>query len=86
MRGPNICLGYWRNEKATNESFDSEGFLKTGDVAIHDDKGWYWIVDRKKELIKVKGFQVAPAVSFHRDVPTWLENMADLRTIRCVGA
>lgn len=61
VRGPNICLGYWRNEKATNDSFDSEGFLKTGDVAIRDDKGWYWIVDRKKELIKVKGFQVAPA-------------------------
>lgn len=61
VRGPNICLGYWRNEKATNETFDEEGFLSTGDVAIRDDKGWYWIVDRKKELIKVKGFQVAPA-------------------------
>lgn len=60
VRGPNICLGYWRNEKATKETFDEEGFLRTGDVAIMD-KGWYWIVDRKKELIKVKGFQVAPA-------------------------
>merc|ERR1712227_1096903 len=40
---------------------DEEGFLRTGDVAIRDDKGWYWIVDRKKELIKVRGFQVAPA-------------------------
>lgn len=61
VRGPNICMGYWRNEKATNDTFDEEGFLRTGDVAIRDDKGWYWIVDRKKELIKVKGFQVAPA-------------------------
>lgn len=61
VRGPNICLGYWRNEKATTETFDEEGFLRTGDIAIRDDKGWYWIVDRKKELIKVKGFQVAPA-------------------------
>jgi len=61
VRGPNICLGYWRNEKATKETFDSDGFLKTGDVAVRDNKGWYWIVDRKKELIKVKGFQVAPA-------------------------
>ena len=60
-RGPNICMGYWRNEKATKESFDSEGFLKTGDIAVRNDEGWYWIVDRKKELIKVKGFQVAPA-------------------------
>lgn len=61
VRGPNICLGYWRNEKATKETFDEEGWMSTGDVAICDEKGWYWIVDRKKELIKVKGFQVAPA-------------------------
>ncbi|KAK5134789.1 hypothetical protein LTR08_006164 [Meristemomyces frigidus] len=61
VRGPNVCLGYWRNEKATKDSFDSDGFLRTGDVAVRDEKGWYWIVDRKKELIKVKGFQVPPA-------------------------
>lgn len=54
-------LGYWRNESATKASFDSEGFLKTGDVAIYDDKGWFWIVDRAKEIFKVNGFQVAPA-------------------------
>lgn len=61
VKGPNICMGYWRNEKATKESFDSEGFLVTGDVAIRDDEGRFWIVDRKKELIKCSGFQVAPA-------------------------
>ncbi|KAL9091261.1 MAG: hypothetical protein Q9165_004895 [Trypethelium subeluteriae] len=61
VRGPNICLGYWRNEQATRETFDTDGFLRTGDVAIRNNEGWYWIVDRKKELIKVKGFQVAPA-------------------------
>lgn len=61
IKGPNICLGYWRNESATRGTFDSEGFLKTGDVAIYDDKGWFWIVDRAKEIFKVNGFQVAPA-------------------------
>nr|POE87277.1 acyl-coa ligase azaf [Quercus suber] len=61
VRGPNICLGYWRNDAATKDVFDDEGFMHTGDVAMNDDKGWFWIVDRKKELIKVKGFQVAPA-------------------------
>jgi acyl-CoA synthetase (AMP-forming)/AMP-acid ligase II len=61
VRGPNITPGYWRNEQATKDSFDGEGFLKTGDVAVRDENDWYWIVDRKKELIKVKGFQVAPA-------------------------
>ena len=61
IRGPNICLGYWKNEAATKAAFDNEGFLKTGDIAIKNKEGWYWIVDRKKELIKVRGFQVAPA-------------------------
>ena len=61
VKGPNVCMGYWKNERATQETFDEEGFLKTGDVAVKDENGWYWIVDRKKELIKVKGFQVAPA-------------------------
>jgi 4-coumarate--CoA ligase len=61
VKGPNVCMGYWRNEKATQDTFDEEGFLKTGDVAIRDEKGLFWIVDRKKELIKVNGFQVAPA-------------------------
>ncbi|KAF2455571.1 4-coumarate-CoA ligase [Lineolata rhizophorae] len=61
VKGPNVCRGYWRNESATRDAFDEEGFLKTGDVAVRDERGWFWIVDRKKELIKVKGFQVAPA-------------------------
>lgn len=61
VKGPNVCLGYWKNEAATRDTFDNEGFLRTGDVAVYDEKGWFWIVDRKKELIKVKGFQVAPA-------------------------
>ncbi|KAF1810743.1 acetyl-CoA synthetase-like protein [Eremomyces bilateralis CBS 781.70] len=60
VRGPNICLGYWRNEEATKESLSPDGWFKTGDVAIVK-KGWFWIVDRKKELIKVNALQVAPA-------------------------
>jgi len=59
-RGPNTCLGYWRNSKTTVESFTADGWFKTGDIALHRN-GWFWIVDRKKELIKVQGFQVAPA-------------------------
>lgn len=60
-RGPQIALGYWRNEKSTLESFDSEGWYRTGDVGMVDKKGFFWILDRKKELIKVKGLQVSPA-------------------------
>jgi 4-coumarate--CoA ligase len=48
VRGPQVCLGYWKNEEATRETLDEEGWLKTGDVALFDEKGWFWIVDRKK--------------------------------------
>lgn len=47
VRGPNICLGYWRNPKATQETLDADGWLRTGDIAVCRN-GWFWIVDRKK--------------------------------------
>lgn len=47
IRGPQVCLGYWRNPEATKEAIDSEGWLRTGDVAVVRE-GWFWIVDRKK--------------------------------------
>lgn len=61
MRGPNVMTGYWNNDEATAETIDDEGWLHTGDVAIADGDGYFAIVDRVKELIKYKGFQVAPA-------------------------
>ncbi|ANB11107.1 Pcs60p [Sugiyamaella lignohabitans] len=61
IRGPNIMKGYLNNPAATAETLTSDGFLKTGDVAIRVADGQYYIVDRKKELIKSKGHQVAPA-------------------------
>lgn len=59
--GPTVTPGYFENPKANTESFDAEGWYKTGDIGYCDakTKKWY-IVDRKKELIKVSGFQVAP--------------------------
>lgn len=62
VRGPQACLGYWRNEKASRELLDDQGWLRTGDVAVYKpETHQFWIVDRKKELIKVNGLQVAPA-------------------------
>lgn len=52
IKGPNVCLGYWRNEEATRNTFDEDGFLKTGDVAVYDKEGKFWIVDRKKVFIQ----------------------------------
>jgi acyl-CoA synthetase (AMP-forming)/AMP-acid ligase II len=61
MRGPNIMKGYLNNDEATRETIDEDGWLHTGDVAVVDEDGYFAIVDRVKELIKYKGFQVAPA-------------------------
>ena len=54
-------IGYLNNEQATQDTLTPDGWLKTGDVAIIDSDGYMFIVDRLKELIKYKGFQVAPA-------------------------
>lgn len=61
VRGPQVMKGYLNNEEATAATIDADGWLHTGDVAIIDDDGHMTIVDRLKELIKFKGFQVAPA-------------------------
>ncbi|KAE8260373.1 hypothetical protein A4X13_0g372 [Tilletia indica] len=61
VRGPQITRGYLNNEKATEEMWLEGGWLRTGDEAIINDEGDIYIVDRLKELIKVKGFQVPPA-------------------------
>ncbi|KAL2795088.1 hypothetical protein BJX66DRAFT_337307 [Aspergillus keveii] len=61
VRGQNIMKGYWRNPQATKETKTEDGWLKTGDIAYVDADGKFHVVDRKKELIKVKGNQVAPA-------------------------
>lgn len=48
VRGPMVALGYWRNEEATRESFVEGGWFKSGDVAIFNEDGYFWIIDRKK--------------------------------------
>ena len=60
MRGPNVMLGYLNNPSATASTL-VDGWLHSGDIAYRDERGNYFIVDRKKELIKVSGHQVAPA-------------------------
>ncbi|XP_060530546.1 uncharacterized protein LOC132704528 [Cylas formicarius] len=60
VRGPQVMMGYMNNEKATAEIIDEEGWLHTGDVVYYDEDGYFYIVDRCKELIKVKGNQVSP--------------------------
>jgi acyl-CoA synthetase (AMP-forming)/AMP-acid ligase II len=61
VRGPQVMKGYLNNLEATARTIDTDGWLHTGDVGYADEDGHFYIVDRVKELIKYKGFQVAPA-------------------------
>ncbi|MDA7024140.1 long-chain-fatty-acid--CoA ligase FadD2 [Pseudomonas fragi] len=60
IKGPQVMKGYWQNPEATAEVLDAEGWFKTGDVAVIDPDGFVRIVDRKKDLIIVSGFNVYP--------------------------
>ncbi|XP_002285920.1 probable CoA ligase CCL5 [Vitis vinifera] len=61
LRGPTIMKGYFSNPEVTTSTLDSSGWLRTGDLCYIDDDGFIFIVDRLKELIKYKGYQVPPA-------------------------
>ncbi len=59
--GPQVMKGYWNNEAATAETITADGWLRTGDISSVDADGYVRIHDRKKEMIKYKGYQIAPA-------------------------
>lgn len=60
VRGPNIFQGYWRNEEATKAVL-RDGWFYTGDIAVQDEEGYLYIVDRKRDLVIVSGFNVFPS-------------------------
>ena len=73
VRGPQVMSGYWRNDKATAEVMTDDGFFRTGDIAIMAEDGFFTIVDRKKDMIIVSGFNVYPnevenVLTMHPDV------------------
>ncbi|CAN5913307.1 fatty acid--CoA ligase family protein [soil metagenome] len=61
VRGPNVFQGYWNDPEATANAVDPDGWLHTGDVALVDDEGFLYLVDRAKDLVIVSGFNVFPA-------------------------
>jgi long-chain acyl-CoA synthetase len=73
VKGPQVMRGYWQRPEDTKKSFTEDGFLRTGDVAVIQEDGYIRIVDRKKDMIIVSGFNVFPnevedVVSGHPDV------------------
>jgi long-chain acyl-CoA synthetase len=60
VKGPQVMLGYWQKPEETAKVIDAEGWLRTGDMARMDEKGFFYIVDRKKDMILVSGFNVYP--------------------------
>jgi long-chain acyl-CoA synthetase len=73
VKGPQVMKGYWQRPEATAETITEDGWLKTGDVALIQEDGYMKIVDRKKDMIIVSGFNVYPneiedVVSSHPDI------------------
>jgi len=60
VKGPQVMKGYWQRQDATDEILDADGWLKTGDIAVIQEDGYMRIVDRKKDMILVSGFNVYP--------------------------
>jgi long-chain acyl-CoA synthetase len=60
IKGPQVMKGYWQRPEETAHSIDADGWLHTGDIARMDDRGFFFIVDRKKDMILVSGFNVYP--------------------------
>ncbi|MCW8832202.1 MAG: AMP-binding protein [Colwellia sp.] len=79
VRGPQVMKGYFNRPEATAEVIDSEGWLSTGDIASVDDKGFFKIVDRKKDMILVSGFNVYP--NEIEDIVASLDNVVEVAAI-----
>jgi long-chain acyl-CoA synthetase len=80
IRGHNVMKGYWRREDATAEAIDPDGWFRTGDMARVDEDGYFFIVDRKKELVIRGGFNIYP-----REIEEVLYEHPDVREAAVVG-
>ena len=80
VRGPQVMQGYWNRPEETAKSIDARGFLETGDIAVMDEKGWLKLVDRKKDLIVVSGFNVYP-----NEIEEVVSHNDKVMEVACVG-
>ena len=80
IKGPQVMKGYWQRPEETAKVIDADGWLHTGDIAKMDDKGFFYIVDRKKDMILVSGFNVYP-----NEVEDVIAMMPDVLEVAAVG-
>ncbi|WP_269790969.1 long-chain fatty acid--CoA ligase [Stenotrophomonas sp. Iso1] len=81
IRGPQVMKGYWHRQDETDKVLDAEGWLHTGDMARMDENGFFYIVDRKKDMILVSGFNVYP-----NEIEDVLAMMPGILEVAAVGA
>jgi len=80
VRGPQVMKGYWQKQEATDKTIDKDGWLHTGDVAIMDEKGYFKIVDRLKDMILVSGFNVYP-----NEIESVISQMPEVLEVGAIG-
>ncbi len=81
IRGPQVMKGYWHHQEETDKVLDADGWLHTGDMARMDENGFFYIVDRKKDMILVSGFNVYP-----NEIEDVLAMMPGILEVAAVGA
>ncbi len=79
-KGPQVMKGYWRDEGATAEAMTADGYFRTGDIATMDHEGFFRIVDRKKDMILVSGFNVFP-----NEIEAVVSHMPEVAECACIG-
>jgi long-chain acyl-CoA synthetase len=80
VRGPQVMAGYWQRDDETAKVMTADGFFKTGDIGIMDERGYTKIVDRKKDMILVSGFNVYP-----NEVENVVASLPGVLEVACVG-
>jgi long-chain acyl-CoA synthetase len=80
VRGPQVMAGYWQRPDETAKVMTADGYFRTGDVGVVDERGYFKIVDRKKDMVVVSGFNVYP-----NEVEDVITQMPGVLECACVG-
>jgi long-chain acyl-CoA synthetase len=80
IKGPQVMAGYWQRPEETAKAMTPDGFFKSGDIGVMDDKGFFTIVDRKKDMILINGFNVYPS-----ELEEVVSQLPGVRECACVG-